>query len=1341
MTEAPDFSIRSKYLNSFHSKQKHSVKLTCDSKRSSSGIRLPILICSIVSIGLISLAGSMYAFFSDVISGNLNAMTSSTAVSWDFGCTNSIELWTAPYSGEYQIEAWGAQGGMVSNYNGYEGAYAVNKITLTQGDVLKILPGCKGGFGAGGGGSFVTTNVNSPLVIAGGGGGRGGLTNSGTASQQTSGSPNNYGQAGQNGGSTVQNGGGTGGNGGDSGITNGPGPGGGGLLSKGVDGTSNSGGGQAFINGGVGGLGAGTALGSPNQPPGKGGFGGGGGGYNNNSSGYFRGGGGGGYSGGQGGSYSPDAVSNSGGGGGGSYAIGPDANTIAGNSIMPAPGGSTQTGQSGDGFIHIEYKTLIQVVEEFQCTNSMQQWTVPFTDVYQIETWGAQGGSGGYYSYSSAFSTGGMGGYATGKVQLTAGTDLYIYVGCEGAGWNPRNQQIANSAFKAGGFGGGGNATNTTYAATGGGGASDVRIGTDSLNHRVIVAGGGGGGGNSNNSTQLSDGGPGGGAVATTLATSTQFTNRNPGGGGTQSAGGISDASKPAGTFGAGANQTENLAGGGGGGWYGGGVGANSTGGGGGSGYVLTSSSYKPPSYALGNAYYMTDTSLLGGDVSMPDTTGGTQTGQAGNGFVRITSTTGSSAVLPTITLLGSDPLTIPQYSVFSNVDPGATASDIVDGDITSSIIVLLNGLDENTPGTYTVIYSVTNSSNVTVTVTRTVIVKAPTFDFTCTNSPQLWTVPNSGLYQLETWGAQGGSYSTSYEGGHGGYSIGTAKLTAGQQLYVYVGCEGGGGTASGGHSGGFGGGGSTTGSGSGGGGASDIRIDIDSLFARVIVAGGGGGSSYGSTTLAGYGGGLTGGATSRRGSATGGSQTTPGTTAPTSPSYNQWSPADFGLGGSITGGNVTGGGGGGGGWYGGAAGPNDYPSFNDNDDTAGAGGSGYVYTSATSVNVPVGWLLTSTDYLTNASVAAGNASIPDTSGSMQTGQPGDGFVRIVQLRLVPTITVLGNDPEVVVQGSVYSDAGATANDLADGDLTSSINVSMGGLNTSIPGTYVITYSVTNSAGLTTTATRTVQVLSAQANFNCINAVQTWQAPITGQYKLETWGANGGVVSLSNANGKGGYSSGIASLTSGETLYIYVGCKGEESITGNYVNKGGFNGGGDAKNTPTTAAGSARTGGGGASDIRVVNDTLFNRIIVAGGGGGNSGHASNQVAGNGGGLTGVNGSFGGGGTQTAGGNNQVAIGSCASGFVAADFGQGSACTGSTVGGGGGGWYGGGNGNGGGGGSGYVLTSGSIKPLGYFVQYASYYLTNTVTSSMGQIGFVSNPEINGNGFVRITQVIP
>jgi Bacterial surface protein, Ig-like domain/Putative Ig domain/Immunoglobulin domain len=74
-----------------------------------------------------------------------------------------------------------------------------------------------------------------------------------------------------------------------------------------------------------------------------------------------------------------------------------------------------------------------------------------------------------------------------------------------------------------------------------------------------------------------------------------------------------------------------------------------------------------------------------------------------------------------------------------------------------------------------------------------------------------------------------------------------------------------------------------------------------------------------------------------------------------------------------------------------------------------------------------------------------------------------------------PVITLNGNPEVVIRQGESYKDAGATAMDPQDGDLTSIIAVD-NPVNSSVLGTYIVAYSVTDTAGNQSQARRTVIV-------------------------------------------------------------------------------------------------------------------------------------------------------------------------------------------------------------------------------------------------------------------------
>jgi hypothetical protein len=193
-----------------------------------------------------------------------------------FDYTGSIQFYTIPTSGFYQVTAYGAQGGSSECYGctgaggglGGLGAGIGGYTFLTGGQRLSILVGgaaANAQAAAGGGGGTFVVLGGVPLVVAGGGGGAG--TSVGLDGQAGNGG-SGYGGAGAVGG------------------------GGGGFFTNGGYGGGSGGyGGAAFLNGGGGGVPGCVGMCT------YGGYGGGGGGGIDP---YYGGGGGGGYSGGDG---------------------------------------------------------------------------------------------------------------------------------------------------------------------------------------------------------------------------------------------------------------------------------------------------------------------------------------------------------------------------------------------------------------------------------------------------------------------------------------------------------------------------------------------------------------------------------------------------------------------------------------------------------------------------------------------------------------------------------------------------------------------------------------------------------------------------------------------------------------------------------------------------------------------------------------------------------------------------------------------------------------------------------------------------------------------------------
>jgi prepilin-type N-terminal cleavage/methylation domain-containing protein len=90
-----------------------------------------------------------------------------------------------------------------------------------------------------------------------------------------------------------------------------------------------------------------------------------------------------------------------------------------------------------------------------------------------------------------------------------------------------------------------------------------------------------------------------------------------------------------------------------------------------------------------------------------------------------------------------------------------------------------------------------------------------------------------------------------------------------------------------------------------------------------------------------------------------------------------------------------------------------------------------------------------------------------------------------------PVITLLGGNSITIYVGDAYTDPGATASDDIDGDITSNIQVTSN-LNSTIPGTYTITYNVVDSSGnAASPVTREVIVQGLDPRYNAIKGVNS----------------------------------------------------------------------------------------------------------------------------------------------------------------------------------------------------------------------------------------------------------
>lgn len=106
---------------------------------------------------------------------------------------------------------------------------------------------------------------------------------------------------------------------------------------------------------------------------------------------------------------------------------------------------------------------------------------------------------------------------------------------------------------------------------------------------------------------------------------------------------------------------------------------------------------------------------------------------------------------------------------------------------------------------------------------------------------------------------------------------------------------------------------------------------------------------------------------------------------------------------------------------------------------------------------------------------SSGNQAIAYRAVIVTTSCP-DNNQGTVESNSAPVITLIGKNSVVINVGTEYVDLGATAYDKEDGDITSKLVTDTSAVNTRVPGIYKVWYRVTDSAGKTSSASRTVTV-------------------------------------------------------------------------------------------------------------------------------------------------------------------------------------------------------------------------------------------------------------------------
>lgn len=459
--------------------------------------------------------------------------------------------------------------------------------------------------------------------------------------------------------------------------------------------------------------------------------------------------------------------------------------------------------------------------------------------------------------------------------------------------------------------------------------------------------------------------------------------------------------------------------------------------------------------------------------------------------------TTKKSSVGVCVTSTNTNPIIALSGSTLVNktvgdtwTDPGYTATDTEDGNLTSSV-TLTGTVNTAVAGTYQIVYSVIDSQGAPAArKIRTVHVK-PVVQM---NVKALVVAGGGG--GGTGWNLAGGMGGGG--GGAGGYLYESSHTVTAQSYSITVGAKGvgqnmnigtNGGdsvfhsmTAKGGSGGGF----FTTplanqGSGGGGGGwqygvanggtATSGQGNNGGNAPAAANSGGGGGGGAGS--VGGNGSGSTGG---------NGGNGTANSISGTSVTY-----AGGGGGGGSTGG--TGGAGGGANGSSGVA--NNATGYGSG---GGGGGSSAANTGGSGSDgiVIISYKTDGSDGV--SSTSTGGTKTTSGAYTIHTFTVSGTFTAVASTssNTNPTITLTGSDFVSLNVGDTWTDPGYSATDTQDGNLTSSVTLT-GSVNTSTPGTYQIVYSVADSQGLP--AARQIRTVVVAIPGNCLqNLAYTYDA-------------------------------------------------------------------------------------------------------------------------------------------------------------------------------------------------------------------------------------------------------
>ncbi|MGY3794566.1 immunoglobulin-like domain-containing protein [Aquimarina sp. 433] len=248
-------------------------------------------------------------------------------------------------------------------------------------------------------------------------------------------------------------------------------------------------------------------------------------------------------------------------------------------------------------------------------------------------------------------------------------------------------------------------------------------------------------------------------------------------------------------------------------------------------------------------------------------------------------------------------------------------------------------------------------------------------------------------------------------------------------------------------------------------------------------------------------------------------------------------------------------------------------PGANANDNVDGNITANITVSGSVDVNTPGDYVLT--------------YSVTDSSNNTATITR---TVRVID-NVAPVITLVGASTITVQQGGSFTDPGATASDNVDGNITASIQTT-GNVNVNLPGSYTIRYNVQDAAGNSATeVTRTV-IVESNINFNRATGVLTAPAGSTVELSMNSGGDGSGRAEI-RATSSGGANLGIAitcwSVAPGGIVCIDVDGDGENDTSGFTFTMPAD---GVANFTGSHEPNSGSTGSGTSFSIRVAGETF-----------------------------------------------------------------------------------------------------------------------------------------------------